>query len=99
MHKEFNLACISCHTTGWDEPGGASLARNEELRDVQCEVCHGPGSLHADAGGEEKVKTIVRSPAKSVLSPIGAENVNRETTAKLFPGPPVSAAFSRSIRL
>ncbi len=61
--KEFNLDCTSCHVTGWGEPGGSSLADNEKLRDVQCEVCHGPGSRHVAAAGEEKTKTVVRTPA------------------------------------
>lgn len=60
--KQFHLDCIGCHVTGWAEPGGANLAFNEKLRDVQCEVCHGPGSLHVAADGEGH---IVRTPEKS----------------------------------
>jgi hypothetical protein len=46
QHKEFNLDCVSCHVTGYDLPGGSTVTHVEELQDVQCEVCHGPGSLH-----------------------------------------------------
>ncbi|HWM88415.1 MAG TPA: multiheme c-type cytochrome [Kofleriaceae bacterium] len=63
LGKEASYDCISCHVTGWDEPGGANLAHNEPLRDVQCEVCHGPASLHVDANGKEKKSSLVlRTP-------------------------------------
>lgn len=45
--KEYNLDCVSCHVTGYDKPGGSSVTHVDGLTDVQCEVCHGPGSLHA----------------------------------------------------
>jgi hypothetical protein len=48
-HKEFNLDCVSCHVTGYDKPGGSTVVHVENLSNVQCEVCHGPGSRHAAA--------------------------------------------------
>lgn len=47
--KEFNLDCVSCHVTGYEQPGGSTVTFVEKLKDVQCEVCHGPGSKHAAA--------------------------------------------------
>jgi hypothetical protein len=47
--KEFNLDCVSCHVTGYDRPGGSTVTHVDKLKDVQCEVCHGPGSLHAES--------------------------------------------------
>jgi hypothetical protein len=44
--KEFNLDCVSCHVTGYGRPGGSTVTHVDGLRDVQCEVCHGPGSRH-----------------------------------------------------
>ena len=44
--KEFNLDCVSCHVTGYDMPGGSTVTHVDRLMDVQCEVCHGPGSKH-----------------------------------------------------
>jgi hypothetical protein len=58
--KDRSYDCVSCHVTGWGEPGGSNLAFNEPLRTVQCEVCHGPASLHVDANGKEKTPTLVR---------------------------------------
>jgi hypothetical protein len=46
QHKEFNLQCTSCHVTGYGKPGGSTITWNEKLQNVQCEECHGPGSLH-----------------------------------------------------
>ena len=66
LGKEFNFDCIGCHVTGFDKPGGSNIAFNEPLRDVQCEQCHGPGSLHVEAKGEAKKTTLVRSPDESV---------------------------------
>jgi DNA-binding response OmpR family regulator len=63
LGKEASYDCVSCHVTGWEEPGGSNLAHNEALRDVQCENCHGPGSIHVDANGKEKVRSLVlRTP-------------------------------------
>jgi len=55
-------ACISCHVTGWgkaDAGGFVNATESEHLLGVQCEACHGPGSLHAEQGKvmlEEKRK-------------------------------------------
>lgn len=50
VHKEYNLACVGCHVTGYNRPGGATVAHvgdHGELQNVGCENCHGPGSLHS----------------------------------------------------
>lgn len=59
--KEYNLDCVSCHVTGYDKPGGSTVTHVAELKDVQCEVCHGPGENHAKA--PEKVKMPVEKPS------------------------------------
>jgi len=46
--RQFDLDCVACHVTGWRQPGGAcNVAAVEGRKGVQCEACHGPGSLHA----------------------------------------------------
>jgi len=50
--KEYNLDCVACHVTGYDKPGGSTVTHVADLKDVQCEVCHGPGELHAKASGK-----------------------------------------------
>lgn len=61
--KEFNLDCVGCHVTGYEKPGGSTVTFVEGLKDVQCESCHGPGSLHID---DESGDTITLTPAESV---------------------------------
>jgi len=46
VHKEFNLNCVSCHVTGYNEKGGSTVTHVDRLKDVGCETCHGPGSQH-----------------------------------------------------
>ncbi|HEY8088108.1 MAG TPA: multiheme c-type cytochrome [Polyangiaceae bacterium] len=47
--KEFNLECVSCHVTGYERPGGSTVTHVDKLKDVECEVCHGPGSRHVQS--------------------------------------------------
>jgi len=61
--------CLECHVTGLGEWGGYSLsataAADPGLAGVQCEVCHGPGSLHPAVAvarrGREQVAKVCRS--------------------------------------
>jgi Cytochrome c554 and c-prime len=55
--KEFNLECVGCHVTGYEQPGGSSVTHVDKLKDVQCEVCHGPGSRHV-ANPTDKTKIV-----------------------------------------
>jgi cytochrome c5 len=66
--QQFDLDCIGCHVTGWDRPGGSNLAHNDKLRDVQCETCHGPGSIHVAKGGLEKPAAIKLTPADDLCA-------------------------------
>lgn len=47
-NKQFDLSCVGCHVTGFREPSGAEVVETRGLVDVQCEQCHGPGSLHIE---------------------------------------------------
>lgn len=59
-NKTFDAECVSCHVTGWLQPGGVSLKDLRNLKDVQCEACHGPSERHVDVGGDE-ASVILRS--------------------------------------
>ncbi len=60
-NKHYDQSCIGCHVVGYEEPGGSVLGKLEyeyeeggekkrkDLRNVGCESCHGPGSMHAKA--------------------------------------------------
>lgn len=66
--QQFDFDCTGCHVTGWEKPGGSNLAFNEPLRDVQCETCHGPSSIHVAKGGEEKPLATLRAPAEALCA-------------------------------
>ncbi|HEX4383600.1 MAG TPA: multiheme c-type cytochrome, partial [Myxococcales bacterium] len=71
VKKQFSLDCITCHVTGWQQPGGVCRIdrtaigspgigpRGTGRQDVQCEACHGPGSLHIDDPNGAKMKESV----------------------------------------
>ena len=50
--------CVACHTTGYGRPGGYDPETEQKgapyLQGVQCEACHGPGTLHARDGSYVK---------------------------------------------
>lgn len=66
--QQFDYDCIGCHVTGWQQPGGSNLAHNDDLRDIQCETCHGPASIHVAKGGEEKPLAIVLDPPENLCA-------------------------------
>lgn len=49
--------CFECHTTGYKKPGGfRSEHETPGLKDAGCEVCHGPGSIHAETEDPGDIK-------------------------------------------
>lgn len=64
--KQFNLDCVGCHVTGYDKPGGSTVTHVEGLKNIQCEVCHGPGSRHADSPNDKTLYT--KTPPKSLCA-------------------------------
>lgn len=45
--KDKDKDCVSCHVTGFGDKSGFAMDRTEpDLRNVQCEMCHGIGSEH-----------------------------------------------------
>ena len=48
VNKAFDPECLVCHTVGFNQTGGfVSENDSPELKNVQCETCHGPGLNHA----------------------------------------------------
>lgn len=57
--EQKNADCVKCHVTGYGQTGGfESMEKTPNLANVQCEACHGAGSLHMKAPMAEKKKTI-----------------------------------------
>lgn len=60
--KHFDLTCIGCHAVGYQQPGGFCRLKDVgELKDVGCEMCHGPGSIHAD--DSEPSSIVLEAPS------------------------------------
>ncbi len=50
-NQDYNPECLACHATGYRRPGGfVSPSLSPHLKGVQCEACHGQGSLHDGKG-------------------------------------------------
>ena len=48
--KQSAQGCIKCHVVGFEKDGGfIDMQLTPELKDVQCEACHGPGRRHAES--------------------------------------------------
>ena len=61
--RNFDGECIICHTVGYDyQTGYLNEKKTPHLKNVQCESCHGPGSLHV---AEESANTGKRAPAQT----------------------------------
>ncbi|HEX3902617.1 MAG TPA: multiheme c-type cytochrome [Polyangia bacterium] len=66
--KENDYKCTGCHVTGYGQVGGSSLGHTNRLRDVQCEVCHGPGSIHVAEKGLEDPSSVHREAPASTCT-------------------------------
>jgi hypothetical protein len=64
--KQADYKCIGCHVTGFGQVGGSSLGFTKKLESVQCETCHGPGSLHVAGEGNEEPLAIKRQTPETV---------------------------------
>jgi hypothetical protein len=65
-HRHFQPKCVVCHVVGFGTAHGYRLGMPEAvLANVQCEVCHGPGSAHSASPAKENIRREV--PAKVCL--------------------------------
>jgi hypothetical protein len=63
-HDHVRTQCVSCHVTGFEQPGGfLDESTTAELANVGCEACHGPGAQHLEQPrrpyGEVTLQTCV----------------------------------------
>jgi predicted CXXCH cytochrome family protein len=72
VHTAVDDGCDSCHTTGHDQAISDKSTR-KDLRGVQCEACHGPGSLY-------KSMKVMKDP--KLAREKGLWNVTREICLK-----------------
>jgi hypothetical protein len=65
--KEYNLECVGCHVTGYEKPGGSTVTHVDKLENVQCEICHGPGSKHVSSP-TDRTLIVAKPDASTCLS-------------------------------
>ncbi len=67
-NRQYDAECIVCHTTGFTYNSGFTNAeKTPQLKNVGCESCHGPGSLHVANKDNEEWQARMnpwRAPAK-----------------------------------
>ena len=73
-------ACQDCHEaqfTTWEHNPhhGAQIDANPTGKEVQCESCHGPGSLHVEAGGDKDNPAFQTIRALKKMKPEDASDV------------------------
>lgn len=71
-NKQYDLSCVGCHVTGFRAPGGSEVVENEGLVAVQCEQCHGPGSLHVEDPSADNIR--LEAPSSVCLACHTAEH-------------------------
>ena len=51
--KQTIAGCVKCHVVAFEKDGGfIDMTLTPELKDVQCEACHGPGRRHVESDGD-----------------------------------------------
>jgi hypothetical protein len=86
--KQENPNCVKCHVVGYDKDGGfIDMELTPELKDVQCESCHGPGRKHSESLSPDDV---VVKPGETVCRACHTESQDKsfdyETKSKLVHG-------------
>ncbi len=68
-NKVHDPECLVCHVTGMGNKnavgGFISMETNEQMANVQCEVCHGPGGRHAQTPKKVKMVPVTEQGCRS----------------------------------
>jgi hypothetical protein len=66
--SQYDPECVSCHVVGLEyETGFVSQKSPEDLRNVGCEICHGPGSKHMTAILMAQEQTGISEPQSTCI--------------------------------
>ncbi len=66
--SQYDPECVGCHVVGFGyESGFLSETSAKDLRNVGCEVCHGPGSEHMKAVTTGRVDTGIAQPQSKCI--------------------------------
>ena len=63
--EDANPKCLKCHTTGFGRGGYEVGKSSPDLRNVQCEACHGPGKDYVSV-----MKDLEKARARGLVYPV-----------------------------
>jgi hypothetical protein len=88
-HKQYDTSCIGCHVVGYEKPGGAcDIAQTNGREAVQCESCHGAGSLHSEEGDAQFIALKVpEKQCRTCHDPENSPHFNDATYRPQIVGP------------
>lgn len=87
--RQYDVACIGCHVMGYGKAGGAcSIADVKGRENVQCESCHGAGSVHAEKGAHGDIaREVTTATCKTCHDPENSPHFNDKTYRPQVLGP------------
>ena len=83
--NQYDSDCIGCHSAGYGMKGGfkkISKVKMLAFVNVQCEACHGPGSLHVKSGGD--IRKIRRKVPRKVCLTCHTEEHSPDFIYKVY---------------
>ena len=99
-HRNYQPRCVACHVVGYGTPRGFHLgSAANDLANVQCESCHGPGEEHVRAPTAANIQGKV--PARVCLechTPDHSEAFVYESRLPLVAHRPIPAAVAARSR-
>jgi hypothetical protein len=76
--RQYDPECIVCHTVGFGHQGGFKDAvATKHLKNVGCESCHGPASLHVDNPNDKEWAARMNLGWKAPAKETAAEKARR----------------------
>jgi hypothetical protein len=81
--REYDGECVACHTTGFNyKTGFTDEKRTQHLKNVGCESCHGPASVHVDMQTTQPMNPI-NQKINALLNPLkGKEGEDPKLAAR-----------------
>ena len=82
--KQENPGCFRCHVVAYNEDGGyIDMELTPELKDVQCEACHGPGRKHTETLSADDIKKATEDICRKCHTEGQDKDFNYEIKSKL----------------
>lgn len=76
-NRQYDPECIACHTVGFAyQTGFVSAEKTPKLKNVGCESCHGPGSLHSN-NPNDMVQRALLNPWKAPKGEAAVQKAKR----------------------